>query len=89
MEISRRGLITGLAGLVAAPAIVRASSLMPVKALTPGFPGSVTWVDQDYGAVWTDIVVRILPQRGSRMSMSFIWDNGAQALVPECIPIVS
>lgn len=30
---SRRGFITGLASLVAAPAIVRVSSLMPVKAL--------------------------------------------------------
>jgi hypothetical protein len=32
MELSRRGLILGGACLVAAPAIVRASSLMPVKA---------------------------------------------------------
>lgn len=29
--LSRRGLITGLISLAAAPAIVRASSLMPVK----------------------------------------------------------
>lgn len=29
---SRRGLITGLAALIAAPALVRASSIMPVKA---------------------------------------------------------
>ena len=33
MLLSRRGLLTGLVGLVAAPAIVRVSSLMPVKAL--------------------------------------------------------
>jgi hypothetical protein len=31
--LSRRGLITGLISFVAAPAIVRAASLMPVKAL--------------------------------------------------------
>lgn len=31
--INRRGLITGLISFVAAPAIVRASSLMPVKAV--------------------------------------------------------
>lgn len=31
MAISRRGLLTGLTALVAAPAIVRASSLMPVR----------------------------------------------------------
>ena len=32
MIITRRGLIGGLAAFIAAPAIVRASSLMPVKA---------------------------------------------------------
>jgi len=32
---SRRGLITGLASLIAAPALVRASSLMPVRRLPP------------------------------------------------------
>lgn len=35
MMLSRRGLITGLAACVAAPSIVRASSLMPIKALGP------------------------------------------------------
>lgn len=33
IESSRRGFITGLISLVAAPAIVRAGSLMPVKAI--------------------------------------------------------
>lgn len=33
--INRRSLITGLVSFVAAPAIVRASSLMPVKAMEP------------------------------------------------------
>lgn len=33
MILSRRGLITGLVALVAAPAIVRASSLMPVSSI--------------------------------------------------------
>jgi hypothetical protein len=33
MTISRRGLVAGLASLIAAPAIVRAESLMPVKAI--------------------------------------------------------
>ena len=35
VEISRRKLITGLVSLVAAPAIVRVSSIMPVKAIDP------------------------------------------------------
>ena len=33
MSLSRRSLITGLISLVAAPAIVRVSSLMPVKVM--------------------------------------------------------
>ena len=33
--INRRGLITGLIAFAAAPAIVRASSLMPVKVIKP------------------------------------------------------
>ena len=32
--LSRRSLITGLAGFVAAPAIVRVGSIMPVKAIS-------------------------------------------------------
>lgn len=35
IETSRRSLIKSLVPLVAAPAIVRASSLMPIKALPP------------------------------------------------------
>jgi hypothetical protein len=38
MLLTRRGLITGLVSLVAAPAIVRASSLMPVKAWVDAQP---------------------------------------------------
>jgi hypothetical protein len=45
MTVSRRGLLSGLVGLVAAPAIVRASSLMPVKAYAAplGTPSTNTW----------------------------------------------
>jgi hypothetical protein len=32
MGLSRRGLLTGLGALIAAPAIVRAASIMPVRA---------------------------------------------------------
>ena len=40
--ITRRGLITGFAALLAAPAIVRASSLMPVSPWNPG-DGVALW----------------------------------------------
>lgn len=45
IETSRRGLLTGLSALVAAPAIVRASSLMPVKALQNVVPKRIVSVD--------------------------------------------
>ena len=52
MLTTRRGLITGLTSFLAAPAIVRASSLMPVKAWVP--------------AEWHDIVkaTRFVHSRG-------------------------
>jgi len=34
--LPRRKFLAGLVGLIAAPAIVRAASLMPVKAINPG-----------------------------------------------------
>lgn len=37
-ELDRRGFITGLVALVAAPTIVRASSLMPIKVMKPLYP---------------------------------------------------
>jgi len=46
MLLSRRGLITGLASFLAAPAIVRASSLMPVKAVPAPQPYSEEWMLQ-------------------------------------------
>jgi hypothetical protein len=41
--LNRRGLITGLISLVAAPAIVRVTSIMPVKAIKPPHP----WYDSE------------------------------------------
>ena len=65
MTLSRRSLITGLVSFVAAPAIVRASSLMPVKAwadVAMWFPGGITLIDTAYdehlGQVLTNVVIR-------------------------------
>lgn len=50
--IARRGFIAGLAGLLVAPAIVRASSLMPVKVLKrPVMIMGIASDDLDY---WTE-----------------------------------
>ena len=51
--LSRRGLITGLVSLVAAPAIVRVSSLMPIRCVR-----STVQVVND--ALW-EIPISILP----------------------------
>ena len=40
---SRRGLITGLISFVAAPAIVRATSIMPVKAMAPLWDNAIDY----------------------------------------------
>ena len=41
MLTTRRSLITGLAGFLAAPAIVRAASLMPVKAIAARYSDEI------------------------------------------------
>ena len=51
ITLSRRGLIAGFASLLAAPAIVRATSIMPVKAWTP-----------DYG--WVEVSLQELEEMG-------------------------
>ena len=42
LQPSRRGLATGLASLIAVPAIVRAGSLMPVRAVPTAWPRAMT-----------------------------------------------
>lgn len=45
MLLNRRKLITGLISLVAAPAIVRVSSLMPVKTMLPSWSSFSPWLE--------------------------------------------
>lgn len=56
MSLNRRSLITGLISLVAAPAIVRAGSLMPVKMLEParlvGRSGIYVRMDDGWESRW-------------------------------------
>ena len=53
---SRRGFLVGIAGLLAAPAIVRVSSLMPIKALPAGYlmPQLITNIDIIYGYLYVN-----------------------------------
>ena len=44
MELTRRGLITGVGALIVAPAIVRASSIMPVRSHADGPAVEQVWI---------------------------------------------
>lgn len=57
MILTRRGLIGGLASVLAAPAIVRASSLMPVKAWAPySDEVAIKVLSAEYGAPFIQYV---------------------------------
>ena len=63
IEPSRRGFITGLIALVAAPAIVRAGSLMPVKSLDDFDLMLMENVPYEYSAKYVDVVRRAFVPR--------------------------
>lgn len=46
--LSRRALVGSLISLVAAPAIVRVSSIMPVKLMEPKIIGGLASLDMDF-----------------------------------------
>lgn len=77
--ISRRSLITGLIAFgVTAPAIVRAASLMPVKAMKPILPDYFIWGPMSWGPMHPDpwATVNGLP----------IYRNGKQIVAGDLIP---
>jgi hypothetical protein len=80
--VSRRKLITGLVSLVAAPAIVPYSSLMPVKALAPDFVESnVThvfsaWVRGPGDKPWREITMPCRVTTGQELRWCYDKLNG-------------
>lgn len=50
MNINRRGFLTGLGALIAAPAVVRYANIMPVKAPRIVLPGTI-YVDPAYAGL--------------------------------------
>ena len=61
--LSRRGLITGLISFAAAPAIVRAASLMPVKALKLSGPIMLNGVELVFDGGFDPTVISLLNRR--------------------------
>jgi hypothetical protein len=72
MTLSRRSLITGLISLVAAPAIVRAGSLMPVKQML-----SPTVMEDIIDITRRAFVPRLYAQSGSLR----YWNSGEDQIV--------
>jgi len=63
MFLARRGFLTGLASALSAPAIVRISSLMPVKVMPPGIG------EYDFGC---DDLVRAYEKFSIAMQQSWV-----------------
>ena len=81
--LSRRKLIGGLGLLIAAPAVVRVASLMPVKALPEDWP--MPFSDDFYDALTYGLSLRIIEARpdGKVLVKTFnprdylvAWDHG-------------
>lgn len=70
MEPTRRGLITGLISFVAAPAIVRATSIMPVKAMTDVLPLGLPCTP------WQDLYIIYEWQKGDDDFTNSHWTMG-------------
>jgi hypothetical protein len=85
IETSRRSLLTGLGALIAAPAIVRASSLMPLKAVP-------NWDDYDEAlrAIrWNEAYAAEYTQRLVRSPLLVQWEEVASVnLAPGAVNYV-
>lgn len=63
LELSRRKLLGGLAGLLVAPAIVRATSLMPVRLQAP----ELRWASADFAAGGGLLTVEQITREAARL----------------------
>lgn len=88
MIVSRRSLITGITSIIAAPAIVRAESLMPIRA-----PKLITYWDWSYhpprliavkNAVLTDWARVIADYENHTIAIST--DSTTWVVHPRCAP---
>lgn len=77
IEMNRRGLITGVISLFAAPAIVRATSLMPVKALKPSL------TIEEWAAMTSS--ERLVALHREKKNWLDAWDESARYFVPKSI----
>jgi hypothetical protein len=76
--INRRGLITGLISFAAAPAIVRAASLMPVKVMKP---------DEMFIREFLEIIYSAPPEETPVIFVSRDVANIVDEILPGLIPV--
>lgn len=81
--ISRRGLITGLVSLVAAPAIVRVTSIMPVKSYEVNsylYPTKFEYSELEFPYVgmrlWSEEIAKAVNEYLQDMTYRCMWGDG-------------
>ena len=79
---SRRGFITGLISLVAAPAIVRASSIMPVRSIKMPPDNVFQALVQHPNMTATEILERFANLKIYRQSLVNHWNGTAALYLP-------
>ena len=79
---SRRGFITGLISFVAAPAIVRASSIMPVRSMKMPLENVFQALVQHPNMTATEILEWIATPRMYRQSFVDHWNETAALYLP-------
>jgi hypothetical protein len=83
LEIPRRRFLAGLIGLIAAPAIVRVTSLMPIKAAPPVLvlpPVAIVRPDSSVTMLWGDVVAVRYDYRGNEVVNHFIHEDARRMM---------
>jgi hypothetical protein len=75
IQISRRSLIRGLGALIAAPAVIRVASLMPIKVWDESLDIAEGWID--YGDQSLEALLAATLRRNSRLIAENITNNNA------------
>jgi hypothetical protein len=90
LETTRRSLITGLIALVAAPAIVRASNLMPVKQmiLTPYQGNEIVFKASSFCGPFRHVVIYNEEGLLRRMDLQEEWGHQIHMAAEETFTVV-
>ena len=88
MIMNRRGILLGLASALAAPAIVHAGNLMPVKALPVEFTYDAQWIEVSLGYAITRQALDAALY-GTGWAKTRVIADETRYYVPRSVPITS